>query len=78
MSSGRYLDIVENSIVLKRRNGFPTQKWFFDDHSKTIKSVAFKDKSWSIQSQGKGRNLEVFKTNGEWFQLIRFDRNNFV
>jgi hypothetical protein len=78
MSSGRYLDIVDDSIVLKRRNGFPTQKWFFDDKSKTIKSVARKDKSWSIQNQGKGKNLEVFKTSGEWFQLIRYYRNNFV
>jgi len=57
MGSGRYLDIVGNNMVLKRRNGFDTQKWYFDDKSQTIKSVAYKDKSWNIQNKGKDRNL---------------------
>lgn len=40
MPSGRYMDIVDNGVVVKRRNGLSSQKWFFDDKTKTIKSVA--------------------------------------
>jgi len=78
MGSGRYLDIVDNNVVLKRRNGFDSQKWYFHDESKTIKSVAQKSKSWSIQNSGKDKNLEVFKTNGDWFQQFRYINNMFV
>jgi hypothetical protein len=78
MGSGRYLDIVDNNVVLKRRNGFDSQKWYFHDESKTIKSVAQKSKSWSIQNSGKDKNLEVFKTNGDWFQQFRYIDNMFV
>jgi len=39
MASGRYLDLINNNIVLKTPNGFSSQRWFFDQKSKTIKSV---------------------------------------
>jgi hypothetical protein len=38
MSSGRYLDRVGNDVVIKRSNGRTTQKWYFHQPSKTIRS----------------------------------------
>lgn len=67
MSSGRYMDVIDNGIVIKRRNGYKTQKWYFDQKSKTIKSVAYDSKSWSINSSGQNRNMNLYKTTGEWF-----------
>jgi hypothetical protein len=78
MATGRYLDIVGNKLVIKRRNGFNSQKWFFDQKSKTIKSVQFKNLSWNIMSAGKGRDLEVYRTTGEWFQTFKYTGQNFV
>lgn len=78
MAAGRYLDIVGNKLVIKRRNGFNSQKWFFDQKSKTIKSVQFRNLSWNIMSAGKGRDLEVYRTTGEWFQSFKYTGQNFV
>ena len=35
---GRYLDLVENNLVIKTRNSFDSQVFWFDQKSKTIKS----------------------------------------
>jgi hypothetical protein len=49
MKSKRWLDIHGNNIVIKGKNGFyETQKWYFDQQTKTIKSVARPDMSWDI------------------------------
>jgi hypothetical protein len=53
LKSGRYLDLIGNDMVLKTPNGFPSQKWFFDQKTKTIKSVGQPDRSWDIQGSGK-------------------------
>lgn len=78
MSSRRYLDIVGNKIVIKRRNGFNSQKWFFDQNTRTIKSVQFRNLSWNIMSAGKGRSLEVYRTTGEWFQSFKYTGQTFM
>lgn len=33
----------------------------------SIKSAEFKDKSWSIKTKGRDRDVEVSATNGKWF-----------
>jgi hypothetical protein len=39
LPSGRYLDLINNrNAVLKTSNGRRTQKWYFDQVSKTIKT----------------------------------------
>jgi hypothetical protein len=68
MKSKRWLDIHGNNLVIKQKNGFyETQKWYFDQTTKTIKSVARPDMSWDIQSAGKSSNLQVWKTNSGWW-----------
>jgi hypothetical protein len=36
MSCGRAIDIVGNSLVVKRKNGKKTQNWIFNDDKRTI------------------------------------------
>jgi hypothetical protein len=40
LSSGRYLDIVNDNVVIKTPNGFDSQVWYLDYHTRTIKSQA--------------------------------------
>lgn len=35
----KYMDRVNNNMILKTQNGFDSQKWFFDQKTKTIMSV---------------------------------------
>lgn len=56
LKSERYLDIIKHNVVLKTPNGFPSQKWYFDQKTKTIKSTRDKQ-SWSLESNGKSENL---------------------
>jgi len=78
MPSGRYMDIVDGNVVVKRRNGFDSQKWFFDQKTRTVKSVAHKEKSWHMHPNGNNRDLIVYKTTGKWFQTFRYQGANFV
>lgn len=67
MQSGRYMDLVDNGVVVKRRNGLSTQKWYFDDKTKTIKSVAYTGKSMHISPTGSNRDLRIHSTSSKWF-----------
>ena len=42
LPSGRYLDLVGRNMVIKTRNGLTSQEWFFDQNTKTIKSMKSK------------------------------------
>jgi len=61
ISSGcenRYLDVVdERNVVIKTPNEYDSQKWWFDQKSKTIKNTMFEDKSLDITSGGKSDDL---------------------
>jgi hypothetical protein len=39
LPSARYVDVVNGKMVIKTRNGQSSQKWFYDDRTKTIKNV---------------------------------------
>lgn len=67
MKSGRYVDVVENNIVIKTPNGFKTQIWWFDQKTKTIKSQADPNKSLSIENQGRTNNAQLWNTQYRWF-----------
>lgn len=54
LADGRYLDLVSNSPVIKTRNGFPTQQWFFDQRTRTIHSM--RTKSYSVMISGSGKS----------------------
>jgi len=73
LQTGRYLDLIGTNLVLKRRNGFDSQKFFFEQKTQTVKSVMQKDKSWGIQGNGSGKNMEIYTTSGQWFQHFMWD-----
>lgn len=64
---GYFLDLLGNNMVMKTRNGMTSQQWYFDQKTRTIKSVRTPSKSWDIQSSGKASNLNVYSTNSGWW-----------
>lgn len=78
LRSNRYMDVINNSVVIKTRNGYDSQKWYFDQKTKTVKSVQHKNKSWNIHNQGQQQDLTIHKTSGQWFQLFRYESEFFI
>lgn len=67
MDSERYLDLVGNNMVIKTPNGRSSQKWWFDDNTKTIKSWRTKSYSWTVAGNGKSSQITVGGTNSRWW-----------
>jgi len=63
----RYIDVINGNTVIKTPNGFDTQKWWFDQKSRTIKNLKEPTKSFDIQNSGRSTNLQIYKTNSGWF-----------
>jgi hypothetical protein len=57
MRCGKAIDIVGNSLVVKRKNGRKTQNWIFMDDKRTFQSVEFPEMSFGIHADGKNRNV---------------------
>jgi hypothetical protein len=70
-----------SALRLKRaaplRNNL-AQHFFFDEVSKTIKSQQWKDRSLTIQNNGRSNNLYMSPTNSRWFQLFEYKDNKIV
>jgi len=58
-----------NNIWLKRwRKNVKAQQWVFDEVSKTIRSVQWRNRAMEIQSNGGSANLRVSPTvNSRWW-----------
>lgn len=54
-----------------------TQQFYLDANTKTIKSVAYKDKSWDIENSGQSSNMQIWKTNRRWFQMFKYVGDKF-
>jgi hypothetical protein len=67
LPDGRYLDLVSNNPVIKSRNGYPSQQWYFDQRSKTIHSMRTKSYSVMISGSGRSAKLAVGGTNSNWW-----------
>ena len=68
LPAGRYLDIpVGRNMVIKTRNGFPSQEWYFHQQSRTIRNMKNKGWSWDIQNAGRSSNMQAYNTNSGWF-----------
>jgi nitrous oxidase accessory protein NosD len=78
MPCGKVIDIVGNNLVVKRKNGFKSQKWIFNDDDRTIQSVEFQDQSMGIHANGKNRGVEMQKTSNKWFQSFKLVNGNIV
>jgi hypothetical protein len=48
LPDGRFLDLVGNNMLIKTRNGLPSQEFFFDYKTRTIKSQRTKSYAWAI------------------------------
>jgi hypothetical protein len=67
LPAGRYLDVpVGRNMVIKTRNGFPSQEWYFHQPSRTIRNKK-NNWSWDIQNAGRSANLQAYNTNSGWF-----------
>jgi hypothetical protein len=76
MRSHRYIDLVGNDLVLKTANGRNSQKWFFDNNTKTIKSRRTTSYSLELKSGGSSRDLRAYSTSSRWWQTWKFQGNN--
>jgi len=72
LPSGRRLDIVGNNLVIKTHNTFSSQVWKFQWRTKTIVSEAYSGRSWDIERSGSGSNMQIWSTNGAWFQHFKY------
>jgi hypothetical protein len=65
MDEHRYVDVNDSQIgVIKTRNGNPTQVWYFDQNTLTIRSKQF-NRAMEVQSDGastKWRLQSIIKT----------------
>jgi len=60
LAKHRYLDVIGRNMVIKTPNGYDTQKWYFDQQSRTIKNVKENKKSFDIASGGRSSNMQVW------------------
>jgi len=68
MCSGRAIEVTGGrNLVLKRKTSSSQQHFFFDNATKTIKSMQYKDRSLDIQSSGRSSNLQLWSTNSRWW-----------
>jgi len=78
LSSHRYLDLISNrNMVIKTPNGRNTQIWYFHQASLTIRTK-YNNQSWDIKSAGKTNNMQVWSTNSGWFQVFRYEDDQFI
>jgi hypothetical protein len=66
LAQKRFLTILGRNIAIKERNGRTQQVWYFDQKSLTVKNKS-NNQSLDIVSSGKGRNMQVWSTNGQWW-----------
>jgi hypothetical protein len=78
MSCNKAIEIVGNSLAMKRKNGRKTQNWIFNDDTRTIASLEFPEMSFGIHRDGKNRSLQLYKTTSAWFQTFRYINENIV
>ena len=68
LPKGRYLDLVDNNLVIKTRSSQPSQVFWFDQKSKTIKSQPHSDWSWDGETFTKAGHMQMVATTGQELQ----------
>ena len=65
----RVIEVVgaRNLVIKNIHRNRSTQKWVFDQTSKTIKSWAYRGRSINIYNNGRNSNLEIISTNSRWW-----------
>jgi len=66
--SGRMLDMISNRVVLKTRNGRPTQIWEFDWKTRTIKNKGYPSATNNYALDMRNSNvLYAYTVNSYWY-----------
>lgn len=78
MQCGKAIQVVGNSLVIKRKNGEKTQNWIFNDDKRTFQSLEFPEMAFGINAKGKSRTVSLYKTSSDWFQSFRYVNENIV
>jgi len=73
MSSGRFLDHISNRMVIKTRNGRPTQEFYFDYATRTIRSKGYNNYALDV------RNTWAYSygANSAWYQLFKYQEGKY-
>jgi hypothetical protein len=66
MGEKRYIDYVSRDLLLKTQNGRNSQKWYFHQPSRTIRSRE-KNQSIDIKNKGKDETVQYYSTNSRWW-----------
>jgi hypothetical protein len=68
MGRGRYIDIISSyTMVLKMDNGRNSQRFFFDNKTKTIKSRKSTSYSIEMKNSGKHQDMRIYSTYSRWW-----------
>ena len=67
MKENRFLDLVGRDFVIKTRNSRPTQTWWFDQKTWTIRNKGYSNQAFDIKSSGKTTNMQVWSVNSGWW-----------
>jgi hypothetical protein len=79
LGENRYLDVIDQrKVVIKTPNEYDSQKWWFDQKTKSIRNKMYKDRSLDIANGGQSDDLQLWHANGHWFQVFKFQSNYFV
>jgi hypothetical protein len=77
LPDNRYLDLINNrNMVIKTSNGRNTQTWYFHQQSLTIRT-RLNNQSWDIKSSGKTKEMQIWSTNSQWFQIFVYQGEHF-
>lgn len=64
-------------VIKTRIGGSKTQVWYFDQRSMTIKTK-LNNQSWDIKSAGRTNDMQIWTTNSGWFQIFKYENNQFI
>jgi hypothetical protein len=66
LGHGRYIDYLSRNLLIKTQNGRKSQRWYFHQPSRTIRSRE-KNQSIDIYNSGKGNYLQYYSTSSRWW-----------
>jgi hypothetical protein len=68
MGRGRFIDIISSyTMVLKMDNGRNSQRFFFDNKTKTIKSRKSTSYSIEMKNSGRDKDMRIYSTYSRWW-----------
>jgi hypothetical protein len=67
LGRGRYIDYLSSrNLIIKTQNGRKSQRWYFHQPSRTIRSRE-KNQSIDIVKSGAGNYLQYYTTSSRWW-----------